>query len=1148
MPRLVIPHLLELRAGALNAAVAAGRIDATMRIAVEHMSEDMVRSLLNGVDVPVSLRWANTPALGFPRRPWRLYRRPRRRELGPAPVSLHRGFRRVDGSVLMVWGGREMFEVRGQVRPDAGQELVIDAVDSRRSAIRGQRIVMRHSGPFGFRHPGIAALEVRGKGEIGELTGIDQLEMARSPDWELLETVGLPLAEGEVAGPAWEGGLQGWEAAEQDPVAAALVRLRVANALQLPLPATEHPTIPTPDWPALVPEGWLDVLRLGGDAPLARIRRFLEGAELPSRYIETAAVEGIGHADPDMPSLDGDPRVVSVDIPVVPMTMVAVTVDSFSATALGYGTTDLPPNRSGDADLAGEIASLGERPPEAVDLPYDYMVVGDFLFFGIELELAALAHAIPPPTRPPASFQAEEQHHNRAPRRDARTTAAVRLRWEPSDPPLGYVILRKDPDSAVQILNARRSPLEAYEPLAPPGLPDEPDDTLEAEASTYVDPLVPIPLDIPQQVDYGAMGLDSFGRWSAWGWTSWEAAPPPPAKPTIIDLAFELDGGGATGSVVPGTLVIDFAWNWSDRSARLIEFTGTFVPWPALPEGLPDVPEVYDRGFVFATTGDPEPAIAVRFPDRRDGPEERPTPDPDDPRVSEPHSVEVLPDMPPEDELPEHPDPDTLNRRYRLRVGGMKLDFSSDFSHDSRLLYAVYARATEAVRTAPGEFTRPRLATAIDPRPPDRPSLTPRLIWTALPDARGMARGLLEWPPAERAHGYVVWEAVEPALRSALEPPVPDPGPGIKIPSRALELQEALNRPGADEQSRSVFARVNTQLISSHHFEVELPGYFEALKAYRVSALGQNNEESGLSEAVFFAVPQLQVPGTPRIVLRTIRGIDEAGAWTFGSPPLATVPMEDLGIVVLVLPSEERLPPAGFRLHRAENDGMGEDVGAMGPPIADANDPRWILLEAVPEDPRLAHLTRFLGTLTDYERRHGRLFLDQVPSVRVRWQPWYYRVIAVGPENRAAGRLAGSSRPSQVASALLVPPDRPQLNLAVTPVPGSRLVDVRIQTDLPDRLSPLGPAFFEAYRMELDISDARPVMRRRPLLGTRAIQTHDIPRDLTGLERPALVRLPRSGRLTTYLLRLSEELERGFIVVRDPLGRTAEEDFEGSAA
>jgi hypothetical protein len=355
-------------------------------------------------------------------------------------------------------------------------------------------------------------------------------------------------------------------------------------------------------------------------------------------------------------------------------------------------------------------------------------------------------------------------------------------------------------------------------------------------------------------------------------------------------------------------------------------------------------------------------------------------------------------------------DPDQI-RRYRVSVPIMSLSFSTA----GELAYAVSARAAELIR--PGslsESTSPlRVAGLANPFPAPPPALpNVTVLWTAQPDAAGVARTVLTWPPVANAVGYIVWEATETALSHAVG--------GVAVtgalPARAADLK---SRVAANtDLSLESFSRLNEKPLAATSIELALPGSADTLFAYRVSSITEQNVESGRSpEIVLVGVPHRDVPATPRLEARADAATGE--------------------VALTVIPGGGALTPAGLRVYRVRRQALADQVGTMGLPILKA---ATAGLTMVPL-PKLSGPQESGWELTD--------------AVSASWSPYYYRCVAVGRNAPADGVFAGESPPSGVVEVLVAPPLKPLLTAAARSA-GTAGVLLQFTTDLPYAPSPAG--------------------------------------------------------------------------------------------
>lgn len=1074
--RRVWPHAFLLQSSILSEPIQAGRLSA---VPPQYLDEAQGALGAGRTPLPVALRWLTEPLLGFPRQPFEVFRRESRYEL---QRELLRGQLPVEGRVTLEWDGSEMYVVAFVGSPSPGTSLEIRPLDVRGDPIPNQHLALLAPGPGQVRTPGIAALRVEGKGTLANVRGEEQVGYANLEDWQRIERVGLPFAAGEVLPPVYSGdALQGLEAHPLDGLEAARLRLRVAQALALPPPDSGDPQIEVPIWPDLDVDGLLLQLRGSGPTPLQLIRACLENSDDSSlaspqvSYRHIQSEKGIRQADDPPSPIDRDPA--TFEVPVVGVTQLAVAHDSEFATALGYGTANFPPLFVQTGTTLGRVA-----------VGFDYMVTARFnLPFRSDVEVAALATLRSPPT-PAGGVRANSLQSNRPPQRDLPSSEAVQLGWSLSPQPQGYFVLKGTQPGPAQVLNASRLAIPGWDPFVPQRPEPVEGETPNEARTLFTDPVSPLPLDGLQQTRYLVAARDVFGRWSSWVQAVYAAAAPPVTMPGLHSAKLETDLAAAVGQTVPARLEIEFSWDWSDRSLDRVVFTGLFLPTSSAP------PASHTNGLRLSASADGSPDLVVSF----DGPEK--------PRIASGQTGEarLLSRDPPDPERP----------IYRLMVEGL----SCDFSTAKQVTYAVYARGAEAVRPARlSDIAGPRLARAFDPIPASPPPLPVDLLWTALPDADGRARAVLNWPASPRAAGYFVWEATEAALRAAVDAGLAPPEPGTSLFTRATQLHDLLISPQAQARSLFAFTRLNERQLKSTTFEVALPAASDTLYAYRISTINSAGVESERSSDFFLvAVPRRVTPGQPRLLLRRQGG------------PLA----DQVQIIALCGVGPQ---PAGYRAFRVRSEVSLSEIGLMGPALFTESDPGWS-----------AHLEPALDGGVAGE---GQAISDNVdPS----WFAYHYRVVAIGPDSPATGLFAGESLASG-AQSIVVPPFDPPLLSEVNlnpppPIAASNRV-LSFKTDLPVRRSPLAAAQIRLSRIR--VSAEGDVARETVL----AAESHSVEagNPLQVLPLPSRIQLealpqisrgdPDAQGQVSWTVRLPGAIDAVVITLTDPLGRVSEAFF-----
>jgi hypothetical protein len=758
---------------------------------------------------------------------------------------------------------------------------------------------------------------------------------------------------------------------------------------------------------------------------------------------------------------------------------------------------------------------------------FDYMVSAPFTIPpGFTFTLAALATGQLPVEAPVALQSAVSQVH--APlERDQAISAAIRVSWQASSAPQGYGILVSRAPNQSQVLNEKRAAaVDGYDAFIglPPSNPDT-NSPPDQQNPAFSDLTCSLPLAAPPVTSrYLVAAQDVFGQWSNWVETDTTLSPAPVTKPGLISAAFlyQANPGSPPSPIVAATLRIDFGWNWQDRAPGSIRFTGQFVPAPAT-----SLVPAYLGGFATTSSGPIGAPVILTF----------------DYSGSDPDTVEpatVIPTVTsgqttngPVTILGSGSPPTVANPeqlQYRVELTGIELDFSVA----NELDFLVYATATEVVQ--PGVWSDPidqptsnattspppaplligKIVRAINPNPPTITFAPPPISWTALPDAAGAARGILRWQPDPTALGYFVWEATESALLHLLPPGTgtADPPAGTSIPTRAIALKNLLDT--YQDASLQGFARLTEQPISGSETEITLPGSAQTLYVFRISAIGQNNVESARSASVaIFGVPHRNVPGTPRIMLRT----------ESGSPA---------GVRVIVLPTSSNAPPAGYRLFRVRNQTLSQNGLTMGPAKYDEHSALW---------------QNYSGTTLQGSPLNGVSLLDTaaLPS----WFPYYYRATAIGEDDPANGVHAAESAFSIVQAGYVLPAQPPLItsfSVALSPAKTAALITVA--TDLPsENLSPVGgKALVELLQLNPLTSPAGPLT----LQSQYAIAPHLIAPGTLALPLlpPSSVQLARSatdasGRWTLYMLIPYSPAEEGSFVLRltDPLARQSTASF-----
>lgn len=959
-------------------------------------------------------------------------------------------------------------------------------------------------------------MQAFGTGTIGPLSVIPQTVYANLTDWQRIQTVGLPLRKGEI-GAAYNTLPQGIEPAALDGLTFAVERLLITTLLQVNPPGTGVADFPLPAWPVPNPAPYVANIR-SANSLVPMIERCLEQsvdsdpAKQQSAYVETVTVPGIKQSN--VPGASANPaQTTQAALPIVGVTMLAASTNSYAAVALGYGTVDIPPRQQ--TATASAAATPTVHPPVDAGLAYDYMVTAPFVLPFFKITLAALS-AGEAPVEAPASLQAAVTRIYPPIARNQPAPASIRVSWAPPDIPQGYGVLASRSPNTSEVLNTPRPPaVKGFDPFIGlvPGA-DDPATPPDQQRPSFSDATVTLPLDAPPTTArYLIAGLDVFGLWSGWAPANDTLAPVAIAKPGIRNVEFRMDPAHASGHVVPATMRIEFAWDWQDRAPGQIRFTGQFVP-----AGSSLGPTPFLTGFAMSNTVPPGAPVVLTFVYANQAEADTVAATVKAPTIDAGHSTDgpviVLPST--------AASPDNHQVLYRFDLAGVSLDFTAATELD----FALYVTATEEIR--PGEFsdaTDPvikfigKIVRALDPLPPTVVFTPPSISWTALPDATGTARGILQWTPDPKAAGYYVWEATESALWQLLSPATPEPPPRTPLVTRGGGLKALIDsNPDASLQG---FARLNKDPITAARTEIRVPAAAATLYVYRISAISAANVEAPRStEVAIFGVPRRTVPGAPRMLLR--------------KPPAP-----QSGIQVIALPVESGAVPSGYRVFRVQNPSLSLDASTMGPTKIDEADAAW-------QD--------FSGTTLAGNPLAGKTVIDHAATAS--WYPYYYRITAIGAEDLANGLISGESGYSGAQSEYALPPNPPML--AAFTVSGTpQFALVILLTDLPITPSPLGPALVEVLHMVPDPGKpgrllAQTILSSAPdqiPIGTIA------PPPITPPPRPPFPPLPprrlarsapdASGRWTLHILVPHTAAQKNTFAVRltDPLARQSSRSF-----
>lgn len=1080
--------------------------------------------------LPIGLRWNMHPEFGFPRKPFNVYRR-KSVYSGFKPLSLvsekviinntFRDFNFPEGS--------EMYISVVTVSLAAGQRLVITPYDRDKKAMTGKSKTATASGSLIFKCPFIAGFTITGSGTISTLAGITMQEMLDAKDWELIQIVGLPFGTGKVGGMGYDGDRQGFVSDLTDAETAALQRLKIGELLFTSPPSTGDPQVPDPQWEPVDAEKYLDNLFNGPDTILNMVNRcmtqsndlsYIRAKRQPA-YIEKRSIDGIHQPG------GGPPKTAEAKIPVVATTILSVSNESPAALGLGFGTTDFV-SRS---EIAGKSRSYAMSVSAATTssqiFGFDYMVTGKYVIRPYEkfnpldifdelskqIEFCALSDDREMPS-PPVNAQALSLRTNRPEQTDFIFTEAVKLRWQKPALPQGCGVIASYRNGLSTILNTEYDfsskayknfntyvPKIAGASTGEQVLPAE--DPADNDKFILVESEEPLPFKGSELHKYFIAGWDVFGRWSNFVKINHLAKAPEKQNPGVMSIHLFKTNPEVTSDLsplnpnVPCTLEIEIGWNWVDRTPAKIEVSGLFF------NAANDLAPVTHPNYFSTTSVDVStPVITIHF-DAAGNP------------VSSAGNVFKVTNT--------AETPSDL-RNIKLIINNITASFPAGAPFS--VAYAVYVRGLEKVRTTPlpedwGSWSSGYLTRMQDPRPPAATILPATVQFTALPDATKLGRGRLTWPVAANALGYYVWEASETAVREALDQQLKTEFPADdskhlkpltdSLVDRATQLRDLLADSRYQNLCQRAFNRLTREMIRGTSVELEIPGSSRVLTIYQVSSINAANIESGKSNVVLFAVPRLQKPAPPRLMLRKFKRED----------PVTHA--ETKGISVQLL-NGNGMAPAGYNLYMTRKKLLGNDIGIKGLPVKEYDSADW------------QPLTMKMADGTTY---HGRFVEETI--VNGSWRPYVYQAVAVGDEDLTRGLLRGESDPSST-EIIFYPPDSPPTLIIQPPVLGNANSTVmRLSTNAPFGQLEIGKMMIELYDLGLDNS-------RTLLKVFEASRIVIDPADLVPVSAAAAASWPAIKRrptdLTTGITQFSVGVKKPvthlLVRVIDPLGRATE--------
>jgi hypothetical protein len=1046
----------------------------------------------------VQLRWLIAPALGYPTEPFRVWRRPAM----PMQVEVPVNYTQTNLFTLrFIVLERPMVFVRLQLNASAPGSLLAFAGMPYASPLVATRSLAAGFSNVTVSGAAVQALIVSPGTTVQQITGLDH-QAADDKSWELVEIVGLPV------GPAWNGVLdldrpQGLVGALGDPRDAALDRYRRGA----PFYGWE-PTIPSggnaPSWKLADPKAMLKVMDQSVLPPLLDMVK--TGA--PQDHAVYEVQHTLSPVAPLNPAQPGDDANASFR-PMCNLVFGAST-DPLASLVTGFGTAfediDIPPVVLADRKLFGD--------PGRSD--WDFMVTARYRrgadHGSEEIEYAAIVFAPAVGTAPPVPAQiAAELDGLRAPAAtDEDWRAIQRVTWDKLADGLpfrvgSYAFARQPlaPAGTVVPLMGARPYDDALQPISATTSPEQAElGRLQGLDETYGVQGAPA----PNVLLYALAHQDLFGLWSAWASRSAAVGEPPVQAVTLLAARLEPQAAG-TGASCPTTLVIEFSWDWANRSPRRLEFAGRLYGQTKLGDPPPAGP--LPTGLQTALSGGPGAVLQVVFNGAA--------------------GAAVLTGAAGLSAQLQYLsfDGKTLlgapvvasgPRRYRLTLTGSSLNFDAA----ARIGLAIWARGTEErTPNRVGDWSlQPLIASTADPRPPVIMIEHEDVLMASIADANGEHHARLEWPSASGAAGYFVYTTTEIKLRA--DRGMPDPARSLTLSQRLAELRAVF----AADPSRRSWTRVNAQPVTGTSMQVTLPRGSKEIHAYMVLGLSAGQVESAWpgpgtetgKRPICYAAPQLVRPAPPDI--EVARVLDRSV-----SPPAWRASLR--------VRTKPGVPVARVDLHRVRVPEAAVELDSMGPPLMQLSGTQ-APFTVQPTVAAAPGESQAIGTITG---------LDPVEGS---WRRVFYRATAWGTDDAARGLYGARSAASALREVVVPPATPPDLAPLTWHWPGGGLGDAQIDGST---LAPLGETPLGFHRLRADAlaehaDGTSEVLWRFPASSAdddrlQSLQTAAPGAGLNGLWRSA----DASGATALHLLMRRAAVEDALKVrwlLTDPLGRATE--------
>ncbi|MCB5185577.1 hypothetical protein LG201_10220 [Methylobacillus gramineus] len=952
------------------------------------------------------LRWQTSPAAGLPSEPFKVWRRPAQ-ALGEQYAVQYEviSLGSLGFNAQIIQFDAPLASVSLNVFSRKGGNVsiaVLCGVPSFESIVTTQSrtLAAGETVNLEFQAPLITSLLLLNVSRFSDVVGMYIADLDKIQDWELVETVGLPVDEGEWAPLGQQHGIkQGLVGAEVPAVDAAIDRFKrgVNPAGWWPsLPdGTVAPVWELPDADKLIEESAIELLPM--------LRQVAQHA--PDK--QAAEIFTFKIAPPQNPAGEAMPTDQPSQANLSPVGLLAMLAsgDPLLAVALGYGTGYPEEDRSYEYSASSQSA-------------WDWMITGLWKN-GLDgksgtVEFAAIVPrpglAIPAPT--PADLKVDFQAHLRPALMDDPWLASVRSSWERFPTAqltsvASFAAARHAVGSAgnAEVLLERRMLTQGHRPIINTRNLLDPEPTRQSAT----DGTLRIP-NSPGRVSmhYAIATQNIFGIWSSWREEPIEIRQPAPAIVQILSADLHATDPG-TGTACPATLVFEISVDWKVRSIKQIDFRSSLF---AAASRFAEAPGTSTPIGIQKQLGGTSVTASITF----DG----------DIPAMDGGKVEALN---PEGTAVVAPGPEqSSNRRYRVSI----TDFSLDYAATPHIGLRLRSRLVERIPPYRKGAWSPvaKLAYASDPRA--RPTTVIDIVrLTSLPDAAGECHAHLDWNPIPGAIGYAIYESTETRILSS-HPGYPEPSPARTLSQRLTTIKQAFSA----APLRRDFTRRNAKLVTDTDLDVTLPRGSRDIHLYTILPVMAGGNEGpwpsgpGADKALIpYAAPRVAEPAPPTIEVQLVQ--DQAPAAPNYRARLLIGTRADSGA-----------RPTRIDIYRVRVDDAARRLDSMGAPIASlsATNASWKV------SPPLTG-----GDWIDSVSGH-----DQPAGS---WRTVWYRAVAWSADDPLRAVLKGRSQPSPAVSVLIPPAHAPDLSPLTISSPGGdpAWVLLSFSSSAPVSPTPIGP-------------------------------------------------------------------------------------------